>query len=88
MVRINGELVGVYGKSECTPGLIDRHLEVYVTKTRVKGVLFRSTTKGWRKRNNIIDSVHITDSDPLSKLDMILKHFNFSHNNLLYSPKR
>lgn len=87
-MRINGELVGVYGKSVNTPGLIDRHLEIYVTKTKIKGILFRSTVKGWRTKHNILQSVHITDTDPISKLDDILKEFNFSHNNCLYLGKK
>lgn len=83
MVRINGKLVGVYGRSVNTPGLIDRHLEVYVTKKRIKGVLFRSIVKGWRTRNNIIRSMYITDDDPISRLDDILEQYGFEHKNKL-----
>jgi hypothetical protein len=83
MVRINGKLVGVYGKSFHSPGLIDRHLEVYVTQTKIKGILFRSVVKGWRTKNNILSSIHITDENPISRLDEVLESFGFEHKNKL-----
>lgn len=84
MVRINGDLVGVYGKSVHQPGLIDRHLEIYVTKTKIKGFLFRSTMKGWRTKHNILESIIIKDANPITKLNDVLNHFGFSENNNLY----
>jgi len=34
-------------------GIVHRVLEIYQTKTGIKGLLWRTTTKGWREEPNV-----------------------------------
>lgn len=67
--KIYGKCIAIYGKSFNVPGLIDRHLEIYETPTKYKLVVFRSVHKGWRLRENILDTIHI--NKPVTKQDVM-----------------
>lgn len=66
--KIYGKCIAIFGKSFNIPGLVDRHLEIYETPTKYKAVLFRSVTKGWRLRENILNTIHI--EKPVTKQDI------------------
>ena len=84
MAKIYGTNVAVFGKSFEIKGLIDRHLEVYETKTKFKLVMFRSTHKGWHKDNNIIDSREIKKPATSADVMTIVNEFGFGTNNLMW----
>lgn len=55
-MKIYGKLIARARKnSNGSPyGLMDRTLEIYEIKTGLKGVLFESSEKGWKKKENVI----------------------------------
>ena len=55
-MKIYGKLIARARKnSNGSPyGLMDRTLEIYEIKTGLKGVLFKSSEKGWKKKENVI----------------------------------
>ena len=57
-MKIYGKLIARARKnSNGNPcGLMDKTLEIYEIKTGLKGVLFESSEKGWKKKENIISS--------------------------------
>ena len=66
-MKIYGKLIACARKnSNGSPcGLMDRTLEIYEIKTGLKGVLFKSSEKGWKKKENVISSslVKIEEGD-------------------------
>ena len=67
--KIYGKCIAIFGKSFNIPGLVDRHREIYETPTKYKLVVFRSVHKGWRLRENILDTIHI--NKPVTKQDVM-----------------
>jgi hypothetical protein len=60
-MRIYGELIGkLTATSENGLALLDRTLEVYITKRKVKFYLFASNIKGWHKETKIIKKMEVT----------------------------
>ena len=57
--KIYGKLIATYQKNSdgIKGGLMNRTLEIYEMNTRLKGVLWRSSTKGWKDNENNIISV-------------------------------
>lgn len=54
----NGEIIAsINGHTENSPYLVNRILEIYVTKTKVKFYLFNSSSKNWHKEYNILDVI-------------------------------
>lgn len=42
-------------------GLRDRTLEIFETKRGLKGIVYISNQKGWRKEDNILSICHFTE---------------------------
>ena len=57
--KIYGKLIATYHKNSdgSTSGLMNRTLEIYELKTCLKGVLWSSSSKGWKDNENNIISV-------------------------------
>ena len=57
-MRINGTLIGTLrGHSEKSTALVDRVLEIYATKTKLKFYLFKSCVKGWHSKSQLLQVV-------------------------------
>ena len=53
-MKINGKYLGTLRCCYEHSALVDRHLEFYQSSNGITGYLFRSTTKGWHNRQNLI----------------------------------
>lgn len=59
-MRINGKLIGrLGGHTENSPALVNRFVEIYMTKTKMKFYLFNSTVKGWHNSNRVLQIVDV-----------------------------
>jgi hypothetical protein len=59
-MRINGKLIGrLGGHTEDSPALVNRFVEIYMTKTKMKIYLFNSSVKGWRNPNQVLQIVDV-----------------------------
>jgi hypothetical protein len=59
-MRFYGNLIAtVGGHSKNSPVIVDRTVEAYVTKTKVKMYLFESDYKYWHKNGHILDIVEV-----------------------------
>lgn len=81
-MRINGKLIGkLYAHTSENSALIDRILEIYETKNKMKFYLFNSSIKGWHNEHQIINKV-IIDKYTINKVLIptciceIMKKFN------------
>ena len=66
--KIYGKLIATYQKNSdgSKSGLMNRTLEIYELKSGLKGVLWSSSSKGWKdNENNIISvaKIEYTDRD-------------------------
>lgn len=60
-MKINGILIGEFkGHTNDSSALVNRTLEIYVTKTRVKFYLFKCDVIGWHKKFNVIEHLYST----------------------------
>lgn len=84
MAKIYGTNVAIFGKSFEIAGLIDRHLEIYGTKTKFKLVMFRSVHKGWHKKHNIIECRELKKPTTPTELMKLVNELGFDKNNLLW----
>ena len=58
-MKITGEYIGRLTSKCKSSALIDRVLEVYATKTKLKFYFFNSSTMNWHKKSNLIYSTII-----------------------------
>ena len=59
-MRFYGKLIAtVGGHTKNSPVIVDRMVEAYVTKTKVKMYLFESDYKYWHKNGHILDIVEV-----------------------------
>ena len=59
-MRFYGKLITtVGGHTKNSPVIVDRMVEAYVTKTKVKMYLFESDYKYWHKNGHILDIVEV-----------------------------
>lgn len=84
MAKIYGTNVAIFGKSFEIAGLIDRHLEIYGTKTKFKLVMFRSTQKGWHKKHNIVAYKELKKPTTPVELMKLVNELGFDKTNLLW----
>jgi hypothetical protein len=84
MAKIYGTNVAIFGKSFEIAGLIDRHLEIYGTKTKFKLVMFRSTQKGWHKKHNIVAYKELMKPTTPVELMKLVNELGFDKTNLLW----
>ena len=85
--KIYGLNLAVFGKSFKIAGLIDRHLEIYGTQTKFKIVVFRSTTKGWRKKENILEYREIKKPTTKQDVEKVINELGFTKDNLLWKHR-
>ena len=63
----NGEIIAsINGHTENSPYLVNRILEIYVTKTKIKFYLFNSSSKNWHKEQNILHYEDVKLDDNIS----------------------
>lgn len=68
-MRINGTLIGkLGGHSANSPALVDRVVEFYVTKTKLKIYLFNASVAGWHRPSQVIQIVDVKSNDNLPDL--------------------
>jgi hypothetical protein len=59
-MRINGKLIGrLGGHTEDSLALVNRFVEIYVTKTKMKFYLFNSSVKGWHNPSRVLQIVDV-----------------------------
>jgi hypothetical protein len=82
----NGEIIAsLGGHTENSPNLVNRTLEIYLTKTKVKFYLFNSSSKNWHKEQNIIHYVESKFDDNISdtlriSIKTIMRQFSVKFN--------
>ena len=60
-MRTYGNLIiGVGGHTQNSPVVVDRMIEVYTTKTKIRIYIFDSTYKYWHKKCHLIDMMEIS----------------------------
>ena len=68
-MKIYGNLIlEVGGHTKNRRALVDRKVEVYETKTKVKIYLFNSSTMGWHKKNNVISLIEVVKNKPIEDI--------------------
>lgn len=87
-VKIYGKLIGTYGKhangyhEKAEGGIIDLTLEIYETKTGLKGVLWQSRYKGWKEnKHNIISTAWFKERD--RDIFRVLEYYGFKFSDKL-----
>ena len=59
-MRINGKLIGrLGGHTENSPALVNRFVEIYATKTKLKFYLFNSGVLHWHNSNQVLQIVDV-----------------------------
>lgn len=59
-MRINGKLIGrLGGHTEDSLALVNRFVEIYMTKTKLKFYLFNSSVKGWHNPSRVLQIVDV-----------------------------
>ena len=59
-MRINGKLIGrLGGHTEDSPALVNRFVEIYATKTKLKFYLFNSGVLHWHNSNQVLQIVDV-----------------------------
>lgn len=59
-MRINGKLIGrLGGHTEDSLALVNRFVEIYMTKTKLKFYLFNSSVKGWHNPSRVLQIVGV-----------------------------
>lgn len=61
---------------------MDRTLEIYEIKTGLKGVLFESSEKGWKKKENVISCVIFRAEDKDATPQRVCEYFGFPYSSL------
>ena len=74
-MKVYGNLIEkIDGHTESSPSLVNRVVEVYTTKTKVKSYLFNSSCMGWHKQNNVIAGAESKIDRPIE--DITAEHIN------------
>jgi hypothetical protein len=74
-MRINGKLIGrLGGHTEDSLALVNRFVEIYVTKTKIKFYLFNSSVKGWHNPSRVLQIVDVKLNKDIREL--ISEHLN------------
>ena len=83
-MKIYGKLIARARKnSNGSPyGLMDRTLEIYEIKTGLKGVLFKSSEKGWKKKENVISCAVFKAEDKDATPQRLCEYFGFPYSSL------
>ena len=83
-MKIYGKLIARARKNSngSLCGLMDRTLEIYEIKTGLKGVLFESSEKGWKKKENIISSAHFKIEEGDATPYRVCEYFGFPYSSL------
>lgn len=83
-MKIYGKLIARARKnSNGSPcGLMDRTLEIYEIKTGLKGVLFESSEKGWKKKENVISYTLFKTEDRDATPQRVCEYFGFPYSSL------
>ena len=83
-MRIYGKLIACARKnsngSRC--GFMDRTLEIYEIKTGLKGVLFKSSQKGWKRKENVISYAIFRTKDGVDTPQRVCEYFGFPYSSL------
>jgi hypothetical protein len=59
-MRINGKLIGrLGGHTEDSLALVNRFVEIYMTKTKLKIYLFNSSVKGWHNPSRVLQIIDV-----------------------------
>ena len=59
-MQINGKLIGrLGGHTEDSLALVNRFVEIYMTKTKLKFYLFNSSVKGWHNPSRVLQIVDV-----------------------------
>lgn len=69
-MKINGNFIGsISGHSQANSALVDRFVEIYATKTKLKFYLFNSSIMYWHKKTQVIRIFELkTDKVTLSNI--------------------
>lgn len=63
-MKVLGKYIGrIFGHTENIENLNDRCIEIYIGKTKIKFVLYKSSTIGWGEDCNIIETLEIKNED-------------------------
>ena len=83
-MKIYGKLIAIARKnSNGSPcGLMDRTLEIYEIKTGLKGVLFKSSEKGWKRKENVISSALFKIEEGDATPYRVCEYFGFPYSSL------
>ena len=83
-MKIYGKLIARARKnSNGSPyGFMDRTLEIYEIKTGLKGVLFKSSQKGWKRKENVISCVIFRTKDKVDTPQRVCEYFGFPYSSL------
>ena len=82
-MRIYGKLIACARKnSNGRHGFMDRTLEIYEIKTGLKGVLFKSSEKGWKKKENVISCAIFRTEDRDATPQRVCEYFGFPYSSL------
>ncbi len=74
-MRIYGKLVATFHKSSNGGALLNRTLEVYETKSGLKGILWATPYKRWKQPQNIISIAHFRTKDNDATLYRVKEYF-------------
>ena len=83
-MKVYGKLIACARKNSNRSlcGLMDRTLEIYEIKTGLKGVLFKSSEKGWKKKENVISSAIFRTEDRDATPYRVCEYFGFPYSSL------
>ena len=82
-MKIYGKLIACARKnSNGSHGFMDRTLEIYEIKTGLKGVLFKSSEKGWKKKENVISYTFFKTKDRDATTQRVCEYFGFPYSSL------
>lgn len=83
-MKIYGKLIACVRKNSngswC--GFMDRTMEIYEIKTGLKGVLFKSSQKGWKRKENVISYAIFKTKDGVDTSQRVCEYFGFPYSSL------
>lgn len=74
-MKINGKYLGTLRCCYEHSALVDRHLEFYQSSNGITGYLFRSTTKGWHNRQNLILNLQLKGKELITLFPQFVRMF-------------
>ena len=83
-MKVYGKLIACARKNSngSLCGLMDRTLEIYEIKTGLKGVLFKSSEKGWKRKENVISSALFKIEEGDATPYRVCEYFGFPYSSL------